>query len=687
MVYFPDTQDVLLLLNAPLLEQLYTRLVKQRGHRVRHTTDPGEARELLKQQPPDLFVVDADIDGIDLQRFVDGVDASAVMVLITPDGDTTDDPTRGTDRFGDAALIVQKPLSPMEFGIQVDQILGHSGASSLAESSTVQRRFDHIRRDFLFGLDEQIQRLYRLWSRLARNTDRPQQRATQLRHFLTTMQTVARHFGFHELVDELESFNELIRSLSMDASSTIDDATRRRARSHLETLEESCLRLQSEHDLLDKPGVVDQRRQTLLVVDPDPDFCELITEYGDQFMMRIRTASNLSEAEELAQTPLLTAALISVHAADSPLALQRGIARLRTISPIDSLPVALLGDDGETLDSLRSLWAGVSVLVSKPLTTSKFVYTVQRLAKLRQAQKASILLIEADDHFARHFTAELSSRDLAVYVQDTPDSLLESLDNHRPDLLVIDVDIPKVSCFDICRTLGNIPRWQHMPVVLVTDEDREEIRRAGYEAGAADVFSRDISAGELRCRIGTRLKRARLIRQRTDRDPLTGLLTRRAFLERFAARLSETSRHGRTMAFAILDIDRFKTINDRWGHPAGDRVLRTIGQLLRERFRIEDLCARWGGEEFVVALGDENARTAHQALDRLREEFSSVDFRADDGTRFSITFSAGIAEFPADGIDAESLLAAADDRLLRAKRQGRNRIVTASAAVAPATSS
>ncbi len=164
--------------------------------------------------------------------------------------------------------------------------------------------------------------------------------------------------------------------------------------------------------------------------------------------------------------------------------------------------------------------------------------------------------------------------------------------------------------------------------------------------------------------------------ERIDRDALTGLLSRRAFLERLAARISEVTRHGRSLVFALLDIDHFKVVNDRHGHPTGDRVLQRIGRLLRDRFRIEDLRARWGGEEFAVVLVDEETATARKALDRVRREFGDADFEAPDGTSFQVTFSAGLAEFPTDGYDAESLLATADDRLLRAKKAGRNTIVT-----------
>ncbi|MFU8802454.1 MAG: GGDEF domain-containing protein, partial [Bradymonadaceae bacterium] len=108
-----------------------------------------------------------------------------------------------------------------------------------------------------------------------------------------------------------------------------------------------------------------------------------------------------------------------------------------------------------------------------------------------------------------------------------------------------------------------------------------------------------------------------------------------------------------------------------------DRVLMTLGQLLLNRFRIEDLRARWGGEEFTVVLVNETHGVAQKALQRVLNEFSQIDFYGDGGEVFHVTFSAGIAQFPHDGVDAESLLRTADARLMNAKQSGRNRIIHA----------
>jgi diguanylate cyclase (GGDEF)-like protein len=152
-------------------------------------------------------------------------------------------------------------------------------------------------------------------------------------------------------------------------------------------------------------------------------------------------------------------------------------------------------------------------------------------------------------------------------------------------------------------------------------------------------------------------------------DALTGLANRRAFGEALARELAVAARGGATCALIVLDIDHFKAVNDTYGHPAGDRVLAAVGRVLALGAREIDVPARYGGEEFAVILPGCDGSDALDVAERLRAAVA-----AEPGP-VQVTISAGVAVFPADGAEADSLVAAADSALYRAKRQGRNRTV------------
>ena len=134
------------------------------------------------------------------------------------------------------------------------------------------------------------------------------------------------------------------------------------------------------------------------------------------------------------------------------------------------------------------------------------------------------------------------------------------------------------------------------------------------------------------------------------------------------------SRNRQPFSFAILDLDQFKRINDSYGHAVGDQVLRKLGTILLKSFRGEDVVARWGGEEFVVGMFGMRQQDAVQRMMGLLEAFRREVFAIPAGGEFHVTFSAGVAQYPEDGVDLQSLYRAADKALYQAKKAGRNRV-------------
>ncbi|MFW6175387.1 MAG: diguanylate cyclase [Acidobacteriota bacterium] len=164
-------------------------------------------------------------------------------------------------------------------------------------------------------------------------------------------------------------------------------------------------------------------------------------------------------------------------------------------------------------------------------------------------------------------------------------------------------------------------------------------------------------------------------------DPLTGLHNRRHLEQHLEQELRRAARSGRPLAVLMLDLDRFKRINDLYGHAAGDRVLVHFGRFLGGSVRAEELAARYGGEEFTVILPETSADEAHRAAEKLRLEVRRLPVELGQGGSERLTVSVGVAVYPDCATDAGELLAAADGALYRAKREGRDRVVAASAGV------
>ncbi len=164
-------------------------------------------------------------------------------------------------------------------------------------------------------------------------------------------------------------------------------------------------------------------------------------------------------------------------------------------------------------------------------------------------------------------------------------------------------------------------------------------------------------------------------------DGLTGLYNHRHFHERLGLEVERSQRNGLPLSLVMIDVDRFKQLNDTYGHPAGDEVLRQLARVLTDTRRANDVVARYGGEEFAVILVDTAKITAGRVAERIRERVAEHDISeavaavGKGRARLSITISLGVATFPEDGADAGALVRAADNALYAAKRAGRDRIV------------
>ena len=168
------------------------------------------------------------------------------------------------------------------------------------------------------------------------------------------------------------------------------------------------------------------------------------------------------------------------------------------------------------------------------------------------------------------------------------------------------------------------------------------------------------------------------LRTESIHDSLTGLYNRRYFEERISSAVNAAMRHGRPLSVCICDIDSFKSINDSFGHPTGDRVLQSFADILRRETRAEDIVARYGGDEFCVLFPDVDADDAASSCERIRQRLSTQHFSADDGVGFSVTASFGLAR--AESNDAAAFIGAADRALYDAKARGRNRLASSPAA-------
>jgi two-component system cell cycle response regulator len=268
------------------------------------------------------------------------------------------------------------------------------------------------------------------------------------------------------------------------------------------------------------------------------------------------------------------------------------------------------------------------------------------------------------------------------------DDLLRLYAEFEPDLLLIAVELPDGSGLELCGDVRAADPTRHVPTILTSDGADQRAVAAGLLAGADDFISDFSRLHEIRARVHVQLRNKRLsdalqrvrnerdlLRRDVQVDVLTGLLNRRALEASVAERSSARERFG----VLFMDLDHFKSVNDRYGHEMGDRVLIAVSHVLRTALRPGDLVARYGGEEFVALIAGAGPESARLVAERLRlsvEEMPQLSLGPS-----CITLSIGAAVFDPERCEEAQvdLFRRADVALYAAKHSGRNRVVLASA--------
>ena len=410
----------------------------------------------------------------------------------------------------------------------------------------------------------------------------------------------------------------------------------------------------------------------LLVVDGDERVRALIAQLGREKLLFVSAVATPEAALECASRGRVDGVLIDGAFGIRAASLAHD---LRTLPHLKRLPIAFLSDQGDVEHRVAAAHAGASLFLAKPVDPYAFGAAVDQMLAASRKERMRVLIVDDDADFATSVAAVLERDEIVVHKAPDATRLVETLDEARPDLILMDAMLPQFSGWDAIRIVRTIPEWRDIPILVITGYADLESRMAAFEAGADDYLAKPLIPEELLARVRVRLDRRRLLRELTERDSLTSCLSRRALLDAFASRLSEARRHDRVLSLSLIDVDRFKRVNDTYGHLVGDHVLMTLGRLLNDRFRLEDLRGRWGGEEFVIVFPNAPHATAAPVLSRVLDEFRRLPFRSERGERFFVTFSAGVASYPADGESVDALIRAADARLYEAKRGGRGQVV------------
>jgi diguanylate cyclase (GGDEF)-like protein len=424
------------------------------------------------------------------------------------------------------------------------------------------------------------------------------------------------------------------------------------------------------------PGPARVAEPDILLVDDDPTTLETLRRCVEQEGLTSRCALSHAEALVAMDKAMPQGLIVDVVLPDGS-----GydlVERFRERPGGEDPPVLVISVKSGFLDKVEATHCGADGYFQKPVDWEALMRRLVYLLDRNQRQGSRVLSVEDDPVQANFVRTILEAAGYTVRVCADPRLFESDLTSFRPDLVLMDVVLPGMNGYDLARFVRQYDRYAALPIVFLTTEAQMEAKMRAAVAGADDYLQKPVVPELLLTSIAARIERSRLLAGLLSRDGLTRLLTHSAFLERARAAFARARRpRARPVIWVMIDLDHFKSINDRFGHLVGDRVLASLSSLLRRRLRPSDTVGRYGGEEFAILLEDLSLEEAERLVNRLRADWASTELHNTEGGSFHATLSAGLAALdPRMGLD--SWRDAADRALYAAKSEGRNRVALAS---------
>jgi two-component system cell cycle response regulator len=376
------------------------------------------------------------------------------------------------------------------------------------------------------------------------------------------------------------------------------------------------------------------------------------------------------------------------------------------------LPVIMVTALDQPSDKVHGLEAGADDFLTKPVDDIALVTRVKNLARLKvlsdemlmrasttqqmgmggapaldwqaAGEGGQIMVVEDHARSAQRIAETLRSAH-TVTVESDPQVALLKLAEQPVDVLVVSLSLANADGLRLCSQVRSLERTRHLPVLIIVEPSDDARLLRGLDMGVNDYVLRPIERHELMARVRTQVKRKRhsdLLKARLEEsvemaitDGLTGLHNRRYMEGHLKTLVAQSIQSGRSLSLLVADIDFFKSVNDTYGHDAGDNVLREFAQRFRRNTRGIDLACRLGGEEFVIIMPDTDLARAIQVGERLRATIAAEPFQVTPGRDLAVTASVGISTLEYQEDTPEALFKRADNALYSAKREGRNRVV------------
>jgi diguanylate cyclase (GGDEF)-like protein len=553
---------------------------------------------------------------------------------------------------------------------------------------TAREKIAKLRATFLEHLPDRVAEAHALFERIKADTN-DQAATVNLHRLLHSLKGTGRSFGFREL-GGLAGQGEALAAALLDlAVKAAPAGWQEQLAEHLEHMEmvTTILALQDSSEEVGiehvfalptstgygtEPGIDSSGNRLVYICDDEALMLEQVAVQMGCFGYDTVTFTDPQALHEAVLARLPDAVIMDIRFPQGHTAGIEVLASLKRETG-KAVPAIFLSARNDFAARLAAVEVGAEAYFHKPAAVMELVAVLDEITHQQVTESYRILIIDDDPEIASYHSIILQEAGMLTHQLSEPSRVLDVLEEFSPDMVLMDMYMPECNGRDLATLIRQMPNYVGLPIVYLSSETDRKKQFSAMRVGAEGFLTKPVIPEDLVAAVAIRAERTRTLRSLMARDSLTGLFNHTTTTQFLENAIATAKRSNRSLCFAMLDIDRFKSVNDTHGHPVGDQVLLALSRVLQQRLRNSDVVGRYGGEEFAVILPDVSTQRAAELIDELREDFSSLVFPSVHG-EFSCSFSGGIASYPAHQ-RMELLREAADKALYEAKRSGRNRVV------------
>lgn len=362
---------------------------------------------------------------------------------------------------------------------------------------------------------------------------------------------------------------------------------------------------------------------------------------------------NITQAKIWLKDNLADAVVIDTQAANNEAEYLALVSELNARTP--AIPTIVLSKTDSLNHRLAAKRAGASSFLANPVAASTIWQTTSQLVEQNQKAIASILIVDDDDIFLNTVRSVLEPWGMKLTTLESPSDFWQMLQLTKPDLVILDVEMPEINGIELCQILRSDPDWQELPVLFLTARQDAKTIQQIFEFGGDDYISKPIVGAELVARINNRLERSRLLHRLATQDRLTGLANRSQSSREIESLLQKAWDNSQPFCLAVLKITDLQEINQKYGHVVGDRILARWGKIIRAALRQDEVTGYWGNGDFIVGMPNLDNTQGKEHLAELLSILRKQVFTSTEGERFQVAFSCATAELAQDCKSLHSL--------------------------------